>query len=293
MKHQKQIQAMSGFSPALALSAWLAAVLTAMLFLSGLLHVKTADLLSLAGDSWFLRSIWLTIATSAVTTIICVAAGLPAAYAMSRLSQSGCRWLEKMMDLADTIMATIIVIPSSSAGLCLMIFFMYPPVLSLQDAFGMRMVHSLPGILLAQMFVAAALGIKAWKTGFDQLGSTEELVARTLGATRFYAFIKVTLPMAANAVLAGIILVFTRSVAEFGAVLLLCSSFRDKSPAMFAPTARYLGLAQADILSVGMWLEIEGGNLGRGTLIGLTLVLLAIVCVYMLQTTLLERQKCD
>jgi len=81
-------------------------------------------------------------------------------------------------------------------------------------------------------------------------------------------------------VVAGIVLAWTRAAAEFGAVLLFAGTFRLRAPNQFPGWAHLLGLNNADLLSLGMWLEIEGGRTGRGVAIGFVLLLLSALSVF-------------
>lgn len=54
----------------------------------------------------------------------------------------------------------------------------------------------------------------------EELGPEYEEAAETLGATRWQSFCKVVLPELSPALVAGVALSFTRSLGEFGAVIL-------------------------------------------------------------------------
>jgi ABC-type Fe3+ transport system permease subunit len=69
-------------------------------------------------------------------------------------------------------------------------------------------------------------------------------------------------------------------MAEFGAVLLFSSTFRERDESQFSGLTKFLGLDRADILPVGMWMEIEGGNIEQGIAIAFMLVVLTLVSVF-------------
>jgi ABC-type Fe3+/spermidine/putrescine transport system ATPase subunit len=79
-------------------------------------------------------------------------------------------------------------------------------------------------------------------------------------------------------------------MAEFGAVLLMAGTFRMRDISQFSGLARWLGLNNGDVLSVGMWMEIEGGRTGQGVAIAFALVLVSAVSVYAL---LDESMRCE
>ena len=245
------------------------------LFLSNSGYVNGKSLVELVNRDWFLRSVKLSLATSAITTMAALLIGCPAAYALSRFNIPG-------KTAIDVLFSSVIVLPASTVGLCLMVAFQYEPVLKIQQAMGFRIVHSLPGIIIAQLVLALAFGIKAWKSAFDDINPRIEYVARTLGSSRIRTFFKITLPSARIGLFTGIILAWTRAMAEFGAVLILCSTFRERHESQFSGITRFLGLDRADILPVGMWMEMEGGNIEQGIAIAFMLVLITLLSVFTL-----------
>jgi ABC-type sulfate transport system permease component len=245
------------------------------LFASSLGQTDGRAIRALLGQAWFWRSAWLSVFTATVTTLIAVLVGIPTAYALSRF-----RFRGRMA--ASVLLDAVLVVPASTVGLCLMVALQYPPVLALQDALGFRLVHSVASIVLAQLVLALAFGIQAWRAAFDNLNPRFEHVARSLGSSRLRTFFTVTLPLAKSGVLAGIVLAWTRALAEFGAVLLVSGTFRMRDATQFSALSRWLGLSNADVLSVGMWMEIEGGRTEQGVALAFALVSLSALSVYLL-----------
>jgi ABC-type sulfate transport system permease component len=136
--------------------------------------------------------------------------------------------------------------------------------------------------VLAQLVLALAFGIQAWRAAFDSLNPRFEHVARSLGSSRTRTFFTVTIPLARSGIITGIVLAWTRALAEFGAVLLVSGTFRMRDIAQFSQLARWLGISNADVLSVGMWMEIEGGRTEQGVALAFALVLVSAVSVYLL-----------
>jgi ABC-type sulfate transport system permease component len=245
------------------------------LFASSLGQTDGRAIRSLLGRSWFWRSAWLSVFTATVTTLIAMLVGIPTAYALARFRFRG-------RTLASVLLDSVLVVPASTVGLALMVAFQYPPVLALQNALGFRLVHSVASIVLAQLVLALAFGIQAWRAAFDSLNPRFEHVARSLGGSRIRTFFTVTIPLAKSGILAGIVLAWTRALAEFGAVLLVSGTFRMRDATQFSGLSRWLGLSNADVLSVGMWMEIEGGRTEQGVALAFTLVLVAALSVYLL-----------
>jgi molybdate transport system permease protein len=245
------------------------------LFASSLDQTDADAVRTLLNRPWFWRSLWLSILTATVTTTLAMALGIPTAYAISRFKFRGRTAVGVLLD-------AVLVLPASTVGLSLMVAFQYPPILALQDAVGFRVVHSLAGIVLAQLVLSLAFGIQAWRAAFETVNPRCEHVARSLGSSRTRTFFTVTIPVAKSGIVTGVVLAWTRAMAEFGAVLLMAGTFRMRDISQFSGLARWLGLNNGDVLSVGMWMEIEGGRTGQGVAIAFALVLVSAVSVYAL-----------
>jgi len=224
-------------------------------------------------DPAFWRSVNLTVVTATATMLIAALIGIPAAYALSRYRIPGRAGV-------DVLLSSVIVLPSSSIGLCMVIMLQQSPLFGLQQATGIRLVYTLPGIVIVQLVLSLAMGMSAWKAAFDRVNPRFEHVARSLGSSAWRAFITVTLPAAKPGIIAGLIVAWVRAAAEFGGILLFCGTFAERPAGSFSPLTRLLGLQQADPLSVNMWAQIEYGNVEYGFAVGFTLVLISAVSVY-------------
>lgn len=227
-------------------------------------------------DPSFWRSVNLTVTTSTITALIAAMVGIPAAYALSRYRIPG-------RSLIDVLFSSVIVLPASSVGLCLIVMFQYGPLYHLQEAFGFRVAHTLfPGIVVAQLVLSLAMGLSAWRAAFDGVNPRFEQVARSLGASPWRAFWTVTLPTAKPGLLAGFILAWVRAMSEFGAVLLFCGTFRELPRSRFSGLTQSIHMHRADFLSVAMWSEIEFGNVEYGFGIAFALVFISAISVYVI-----------
>jgi len=231
-----------------------------------------------AGALWrdpsFWRSANLTVAASTLTALIAAAVGIPAAYALSRYRIPG-------RALIDVLFSSVIVLPASAVGLALIVMFQHGPLYGLQQALGVKVPHTLfPGIVVAQLVLALAMGLSAWRAAFDGVNPRFEHVARSLGSSPWRAFRTVTLPAAKPGLIAGFILAWVRAMAEFGAVLLFCGTFRELPLSRFSAFTQAIGMHKADFLSVAMWADIEYGNVEYGFGIAFALVLISALSVY-------------
>ncbi len=233
-----------------------------------------------AGGFWkdinFWKSLNLTLIITVITTIISTVIGIPTAYALSRYRIPG-------KSIIEVLFSSVIVIPASSVGLCLIVMFNYGPFWDLQQKLGFRFAHSIfPGMIIASFVLSFALGLSAWKATFESINPRFEHVARSLGSSRWRAFRTVTLPMAKSGLIAGIILAWTRAMAEFGAVLFFCGTFSELPSSRFSALERALHVDQADWLSVSVWSQIEYGNVEYGFALAFMLVLIGGLSVYVM-----------
>jgi ABC-type sulfate transport system permease component len=227
-------------------------------------------------DPYFWKSLNLTLIITVITTIIASAVGIPTAYALSRYRIPG-------KSIIEVLFSSVIVIPASSVGLCLIVMFNYGPFWELQQKMGFRFAHSIfPGMIIASFVLSFALGLSAWKATFDSINPRFEHVARSLGSSRWRAFKTVTLPLARSGLVAGIILAWTRAMAEFGAVLFFCGTFRELPLSRFSPLERTLHIDQADWMSVAVWAQVEYGNVEYGFALAFMLVLIGGASVYVM-----------
>jgi molybdate/tungstate transport system permease protein len=95
------------------------------------------------------------------------------------------------------------------------------PVGSLARSVGLRLTDSYAGIVLAQTFVASPFVVVTARSGFAGVDDQLEEAARSLGSGPVATFWNVSVPLARNSILAGIVLTFARAVGEFGATMMV------------------------------------------------------------------------
>jgi molybdate transport system permease protein len=130
-----------------------------------------------------------------------------------------------------------ILMPPVIVGLSLLVFFQTRAGKLIED-YGFEFVFQKKGIVLCQFLVSASFGIRAVKLTFDGIDPRLEHVAMTLGCTRTGAFFRVALPLASRGVVAGGILIWTRSFGVFSPLILFVGTFRNRTEVL--PTTIYL-----------------------------------------------------
>jgi molybdate/tungstate transport system permease protein len=160
-------------------------------------------------------AILLTFYSSALATTIAFVTGVPLAYLLARVEFPGKRLVEGIIDVP-------IVVPHSAAGIALLMVFGRRSLLG--KAFGLvglRFVSAAPGIVIAMLFVSLPFLVDSARRGFEAVDPRLERVARTLGASPWQTFLRISFPLAWRSILSGMILMWARGLSEFGAVVIL------------------------------------------------------------------------
>lgn len=162
------------------------------------------------------RAIGMTVVTATISTTFLLLAGVPLAYALSRLRFPGRTFVLSLVDLP-------IVIPQSVAGITLLHVFGRQQIIggALHEMFGTAVDGTMLGICVAQVFVAYPFLVRTAVAAFDGVDEELEWTARTLGASSLSVFRRVSLPLALRGVFVGAVLAWARAAGEFGAVVIL------------------------------------------------------------------------
>ncbi len=161
------------------------------------------------------RSILLTFYSSLIATALAFVCGVPLAYLLARVDFPGKRLVEGIIDVP-------IVVPHSAAGIALLMVFGRRTILGqMFGLFGLKFVSAMPGIVIVMLFVSLSFLVNASREGFEAVDPRLERVARTLGASPWGAFWRVSFPLAWRSILSGMILMWARGLSEFGAVVII------------------------------------------------------------------------
>ena len=165
-------------------------------------------------DGEVLSSIWLTMKVSAWAMLFVILTGLPLAYLIARYDFYGKSFLESLIDLP-------VMIPHTAAGIALLSTFGDTGIGNFFKFFGIEFVGTEYGIMIAMMFLSAPFLINAAKDGFRKVDPKLEKVARTLGANPLQTFFAISIPNARKDIINGALMMWSRGLGEFGAVIIL------------------------------------------------------------------------
>lgn len=223
---------------AVALAVATLCAFLALPLLSLMLRVPPAELWSHLRQPLVMQALKLSLATSAIATVIMVLLGLPAAYVIAMHEFRGKRLIEVVVDLP-------IVLPPAVAGVGLLLAFGRAGLLGRGlHSLGISLPFTTAAVVLAQLFVAAPFFITAAVAGLREVEPRYREVALTLRATPLQAFRRVLLPLALPSVLAGAAMAWARALGEFGATIIFAGNLSGRTQTM--PLAVYSAL-QTDL----------------------------------------------
>jgi molybdate/tungstate transport system permease protein len=157
----------------------------------------------------------LSLQAAAITAGIATVLGVPLAYLLARGTFRGRGLIQAVVDLP-------LVVPHTVAGIALLFLLGRTGWIGAPAGrLGVSFYGSLPGIIAAMLFVSAPFAVNSARVAFEATDPRLEHAARSLGASPWYAFRRVTLPLAIRGVLTGAVLVYARSISEFGAVVII------------------------------------------------------------------------
>ena len=191
-----------------------------------------------------LEALWLSVLTATVATGVCVVLGLPLAWVLGRTDFRGRAVLRGLV-------AVPLVMPPVVAGVALLAAFGRTGLVGgpLRDWFGVTVPFTTVAVVLAHTFVALPFFVLSVEGALHATNREYDAVAATLGASRWTAFRRVTLPLVLPGIGAGALLAWARSLGEFGATitfagnypgttqtmpLLIYSRLQDDPPAAYA-----------------------------------------------------------
>ena len=170
-----------------------------------------------------LKALFLTLLTAAVAVPLNLVFGVAAAWAIARFEFPGKNVLTTLIDLPFGVSPVI-------SGMVFILLFGRQGLLGpWAEAHGLKLVFSVPGLVLATLFVTFPFVARELIPLMQAEGSEEEEAARVLGASGWQMFRRVTLPNVKWGLLYGVILCNARAMGEFGAVSVVSGHIRGRT----------------------------------------------------------------
>ncbi|MFI6337277.1 ABC transporter permease [Streptomyces sp. NPDC050535] len=185
---------------------------------------------------WF--TTWQALASTALTLLI----ALPGAYVFARFDFRGKQILRAVVTvpfvLPTVVVGTAFLALVGRGGL-------------LDELWGVRLDTTVWAILLAHVFFNYAVVVRTVGGLWSQLDPRQEEAARMLGASRFAAWRKVTLPALSPAVAAAALMVFLFTFTSFGVVQILGGpTFSTLEVEIYRQTSEIFDLSTAAVLTI-------------------------------------------
>jgi len=190
-------------------------------------------------NSAALFSLKLSLWTSSVATLCNVTFGLTAAYVLNKYEFKGDSALMIVISLPTAI-------PTAVAGFALLLLWGRGGLLGqFLEQTNYRIMFTSAAIVLANIFVTFPLAFGVIKPALDNLDTSFEDAAETIGATRWQTFRYVVLPSLKGAIITGALLTFARSIGEFGSTIMVSGNLAMKTQT--APLYIYAKFNDGDI----------------------------------------------
>ena len=170
-----------------------------------------------------LTALRLSVFTSVVSIAVVVAGGTPFAYLLARSDS----WVARLI---DGLVELPIVLPPVVAGVAMLMAFGRGGIVGgWLDGVGVDISFTTTAVVFAQIFVAAPFYIRSAKLGFQSVARDYEDVSQTLGVSPLATFWRITLPLAAPAIITGLGLSWARALSEFGATMMFAGNLMGET----------------------------------------------------------------
>ncbi|WP_194096303.1 molybdate ABC transporter permease subunit [Marivivens aquimaris] len=204
----------------------------------------------LSPEEW--QAVLLSLKVALWATVWSLPLGILTAYALARWRFPGRQLLNGLVHLP-------LVLPPVVTGYLLLIVFGRRGVIgsALADI-GIVFAFRWTGAVLACAIMAFPLLVRAIRLSIEAVDPKLEQAAGTLGASKPWVFLTVTLPLILPGVLAGAVLAFAKAMGEFGATITFVSNIPGQTQTL--PSAIYA------------FLQVPGGEASA-----MRLVIIAVV----------------
>lgn len=216
------------------------------------------SLFALSGEEW--QAVVLSLKVATVATLASLPAGIAVAVLLARYRFWG-------HALLNGIVLLPLILPPVVTGYALLILFgRRGPIGSvLESTLGIVFSFRWTGAALASAVMAFPLLVRSIRLSLESVDPRLEAAAGTLGASRAWVFLTITLPLIVPGILAGTVLAFAKAMGEFGATITFVSNIPGETQTL--PSAIYT------------FLQVPGGDAGalRLTLVSVLIAMSAVL----------------
>ena len=209
-------------------------------------------MLDLTPDEWI--AVQLSLRIAIVATVMALPFGVVMAWVLARKNFWGKALLDGLVHLP------LVLPPVVTGYLLLLSFGRKGPIGSfLAETFGIVFSFRWTGAALACGIMGFPLLVRAVRLSFEAIDRRLEDAASTLGASRAWAFITITLPLALPGIIAGMVLCFAKALGEFGATITFVSNIPGETQTISA--------------AIYTFTQVPGGDAAAGRLVIVAIVI--------------------
>ena len=186
---------------------------------------------------WF--PLWLSLQVAFLATAIAVAGGVWLAYILANREFRG-------KEILDAAISLPLVLPPTVLGAYLLVVIgrASPFGRVWESLFGEPLVFTWKAAVVAALLHSLPLLVKSARAALESVDRSYERAARTLGASEWRLFWRVTLPLSRRSILAAAALAFARAMGDFGVTLMVAGNIPGST----------------QTVAVAIYDAVEGGN---------------------------------
>lgn len=201
-------------------------------------------MISLTPDD--MTAIRLSLQVAASATIIAVPLGYAAAYLLAFSSIRGKSLIEGVINLP-------LVLPPVVIGYLLLLALGKNGIFgALLDRLGVQVIFTLKGAIIASAVVGFPLLVRSIRIGMESIDQRYMQASRTLGAGWWDTLFSITIPLTYRATLAGMTLMFARSLGEFGATIILAGNIPGVTQTIPLAIYQYTSTPGGDAMALNL-----------------------------------------
>ncbi len=206
---------------------------------------------------WF--PLWLSLRVAAISTAFAAAIGIWVAYILANREFRG-------REMLDAAVSLPLVLPPTVLGYYLLVVLgrTSPFGAVYEWLFGSPLVFTWQAAVIAAVFHSAPLLIKSARAAFESVDHSYERAARTLGASEWRLFWRVTLPLARRSIAAAAAVAFARALGDFGVTIMIAGNIPGRT----------------QTIAVAIYDAVEAGNGALARTLVLVISAVALVVLF-------------
>lgn len=203
---------------------------------------------------WF--PLWLSLRVAALSTLMSLAVGLWLAYLLANRQFRG-------KEMLDAIITLPLVLPPTVLGYYLLILVGRETFIGriYESVVGQPLVFTWQAAVIAAVFHSLPLLVKWARAALESVDRSYERAARSLGASEWRVFWKISLPLTSRSIIAATALCFVRALGDFGVTIMIAGNIPGRT----------------QTLSVAIYDAVEAGNGELARILTVTISLIAII----------------